>query len=464
VIDEDTIAAIATPLSPSGVGVIRISGAKAPHILFALFKRSHDTHNWQSHRLYFGSVIEPVSGALLDKALAVWMRAPHSYTQEQVVEFHCHGGPVVLAQVLQACLNRGARLAKPGEFTLRAFLNGALSLDEAEAVADLISAKTSTAAQLALNQLTGTLSNRLKPLEKELLALLAQIAVGVDFPEDADAPTAQYLLSRLQALRQTINEVLAGAMEGRLYREGLAVVLSGAGNVGKSSLFNCLLNSHRAIVDGEAGTTRDIIEETINVGGLPLILSDTAGFREQSGLSQVESQGIERSRAALAKAGLVLIVTDGILGLDNTAKALLQEISPKKRLLVLNKIDILNETELQKRLAEYAKCCPPQDVLAVSAKNGAGVSQLLAKIGEKALSGVNKTAGSPWLTNIRHQEALQKADSALAEAEAALTSGFTPDVAAIDLENAYIAIGEISGHTVGEEVLNNIFANFCLGK
>ena len=462
--NEDTIAAIATPVGVGGVGIIRISGAKAPDILSALFKPYQAGAGWQSHRLYVGQVIEPQSGLLLDEALAVLMRAPHSYTKEQVAELHCHGGPAVLSQVLTACLAAGARLAQRGEFTARAFLNGALSLDEAEAVADLVSAKTAKAAQMAARQLQGALSSRVALLEQEVLTILASVTVGVDFPEDADAPGAGELLPSLAALRQKIANLLAGAEAGRIYREGLATVLAGASNVGKSSLLNRLLQTERAIVTPEAGTTRDVIEEALNVEGLPLLLFDTAGLRETAALTEAETQGIERSRAALAAAELVLIVTDGRQGLDATARKLLNDSTPQNYLLLLNKADLLNRQETEACLTEYEEYCPAQDIAVISAKSGAGIEDLLIKIKHKALAGLTEAGREPLLNNIRHQQALLRADRALADAEAALMSGFPPDMAAIDMENACAALGEISGKTVSEEVLANIFANFCLGK
>ena len=462
--NDDTIAAIATPAGAGGLGVIRISGAQAPHILTLLFSRYQDEGEWQSHRLYLGQIRAPQSGALLDEALAVLMRAPHSYTREPVAELHCHGGPVVLAQALAACLAAGARLAERGEFTLRAFLNGALSLDEAEAVADLCGAKTSQAAQMAARQLRGGLSSRLAPLDQEILAILAHLTVGVDFPEDADAPTAEDLLPRLAALRQNIAALLAGAAAGRIYREGLSAVLAGAVNVGKSSLLNRLLHMERAIVTAEPGATRDLIEEAINLDGLPLLLTDTAGLREASALTEAEAQGIERSRAALAAAQLTLIVADGAQGLDQTARALLSGLDPQKCLLLLNKADLLSDTELAGRLAEFKKQYPEHTIAVVSAKTGAGIDELLAQIKAKALAGCAEAGREPLLNNLRHQQALLRTDACLNEAMQTLAGGLPPDLAVIDLENAYQALGEISGKTVSEEILANIFANFCVGK
>jgi tRNA modification GTPase len=354
-------------------------------------------------------------------------------------------------------------LAGRGEFTLRAFLNGALSLDEAEAVADLISAKTSQAAQMAARQLQGAVSSRLAPLEQELLAILARMTVGVDFPDDADAPAAEELLPQLAALRQHIAELLAGAASGRIYREGYRAVLAGATNVGKSSLLNRLLQTERAIVSAEAGTTRDLIEEAIDLEGLPLLLTDTAGLREEAELTDAEAQGMERSRVALAAAQLLLIVIDVTQGIEPAVHALLN-IGNLQCCLVLNKADLVTPKIIEALLKELAEQYPAYAMVVVSAKTGAGVDELLAKIKGIALTGLADAGREPLLNNIRHQQALLRADAALSEAMAALTGGLPPDLAIIDLENAYHALGEISGKTVSEEVLSSIFANFCVGK
>ena len=476
--NDDTIAAIATPPGAGGIGVIRISGAKAPHILARLFHRRQDEKPWQSHHLYIGQIIEPRSGLVLDEALAVLMQAPHSYTREQVAELHCHGGPLLLSHILTACVAAGARLAERGEFTLRAFLNGALSLDEAEAVADLISAKTAQAAQLAARQLQGGLNQRLAPLEEELLTILAQLSAGVDFPEEVDALAIQDILPRLINLRREIAHILAGAASGRIYREGYKTVLAGATNVGKSSLLNRLLQMERAIVTEEAGATRDLLEEALNLDGLPILLSDTAGLRETTAvLTEAETQGIKRSRAALDEAQLILIVTDITQGVDPIAQALLADMTPRETehnpalpqarqhcCLLLNKTDLLSPPELKARLSEGARHYPNHVILGVSAQTGAGIEELLQYIKNTAMGGWAAEEQTPLLNNLRHQQALLRADTALSEAITTLNSAFLPDLAIIDLENAYQALGEISGKTVSEEVLARIFADFCVGK
>ena len=504
--NDDTIAAIATPAGAGGIGIVRVSGSQAPDILTKLFCRRQDSGPWHSHHLYLGRVVAPHSGALLDQALAVLMLAPNSYTREHVAELHCHGGPAVLAQVLAACLAAGARLAARGEFTLRAFLNGALSLDEAEAVADLVSAKTSAAARLAAQGLQGALSSRLEPLEQGLLTMLAELTVAVDFPDDADVPARAELLARIEALRARIEELLAGAEAGRIYREGFNVVLAGTSNVGKSSLLNRLLQAERAIVTASPGATRDIIEESLNLDGLPLLLRDTAGLRQAQTLDEAEELGMQRSLAALRTAQLILVVADAARGLDDTARDLLTQyagVAPTTSeraaaedaaaedavaeydtamgaiasgitmedavhnapmFLVLNKCDLLTADELAALQESLRARFATPEIVTVSAKTGAGLEALKAKIKEKVLGAAAESGREPLLANIRHQQALQSAYASLDEARQTLADGLPPDMAMIDLENAYAALGEISGKTVSEEVLTKIFAEFCVGK
>lgn len=462
--NDDTIAAIATPVGPGGIGIVRLSGEQAPAILAALFRRYQDQGPWQSHRLYLGKIIEPTSGALLDEALAVLMRAPHSYTHEQVAELHCHGGAAVLSQVLAACVAAGARLAERGEFTLRAFLNGALSLDQAEAVADLVSSRSARGARMAAAQLTEGIGQKMAPLEQELIDLLAALTVSVDFPDDIDAPTPSMLIPRIEAIQRQSEALLEGAESGRIWREGLVVVLAGASNVGKSSLMNRLLQTERAIVTASPGTTRDIIEEGLNLDGLPLVLCDTAGLREEPALDEAEEIGIARSREAAAAAQLVLIVIDAAVGLDETARELLDQTQGQSRLLLLNKCDLLTGQQLAALRQSLLPLVDQENIAVISAKTGQGLPELLAKIKAKALGAAAETGREPLISNVRHQQALMRADACLTEALDALQQGLPLDLVGIDLENAYQSIGEISGKTVSEEILTNIFANFCVGK
>ncbi len=460
---NDTIAAIATPSGAGGIGIIRISGIQARPILEQLFC-PFKQEPYQSHKMYLGKIYQPKTKAVLDKALAVLMASPNSYTKEDIVELHCHGGPLVLSLVLQAVLSCGARLAQPGEFTMRAFLNGALSLAEAEAVADLISAKTASSAGQAAQQLAGHLKAKIEPLEQKLLDLLAAITVAVDFPDDADCPSEQALISELTNLRQNISAILASADLGRIYREGINVVLAGAANVGKSSLLNCLLGDERAIVSAQAGTTRDIIEEGFNLDGIPLILRDTAGIRDsEAGLDEVEIIGIKRSRQALSLAQISLIIFDSQVGLDATALAILAE-KPAKFMIIANKSDLLDPIQYKNLENELLNYAPLSDIAFISAKQNIGIEPFLAALKAKIIGNRKEEGREFMLNNIRHQEALKEADYHLAAAITTLEDGLTLDLCGVDLEAAWQALGTINGKTAAEEVITNIFANFCVGK
>lgn len=483
---NDTIAAIATPLGAGGIGIVRVSGPQAAAILSRLFtcgqesaardqlsspcgQESADRDQLSSpcplppRRLVLGR-LQDAQGRELDRALAVLMPGPQSYTGEDVAEFQLHGGLRLLREALAAVIAAGARLATPGEFTLRAFVNGKLDLAQAEAVADLIRAKTRPAAQLAADQLAGRLSQAVAALEDDLLALMAAITVGVDFPDDADAPEPEQLLTQLEALISRGQSLLDTADQGRVWREGLRAALAGAVNVGKSSLLNALLEAERAIVASEPGTTRDVIEESLDLNGVLLQLSDTAGLRNPDQAGQVERIGMERSANALAQAQLALIVADASQGIDPEARRLWQQTEGRPRLLILNKADLVEAAEVARLRGQF----PPDQqelVIPVSALSGQGLADLRAAITNLVGSGqADAEAGSAIISNVRHQQALLQAVDSLRRARAAIAEGVPADLAAIDLENACSSLGEISGRTTSEAVLDQIFSQFCLGK
>ncbi len=457
----DIITAIATPIGRGGVGIIRISGAGAKDILTKIFVCANGKNDFPPRLLVLGAVFDPASQEELDQALAVYMPGPHSYTAEDVVELQCHGGPRLLERVLSVVLRLGARLATPGEFTLRAFLNGRIDLAQAEAVCDLICAKTPKAATMAERQLAGALSQELAQIETGLRHLLALITVGVDFPDDVDAPENKELLLLLIAEQQKISALLAGASLGLSYREGIKTTLIGAVNTGKSSLMNALLKRERAIVTAQPGTTRDLIEEVIDLNGVALCLADTAGLREDSALDEAEQIGISRSRAAAEQAQLLLLVIDVSTEPDPANAELLQQTTNKSRIIVLNKIDIASAGQLaaqRQQLPENAKVCP------VSAETGAGLDELKQAIAEIVGMDLDSEAESPLINNLRHEQALRQAAAYLDAARQTLNDGFPADLAGIDLENACFALGEITGNSVSDEVLTEIFSKFCLGK
>ena len=456
---EDTIAAIATGLGEAGIGVVRISGPQAVAVGEKVFRprRGKALANRRSHTVTYGWVVDPTKEAAVDEAVALLMKGPRSFTGEDVVELHCHGGQVAIRRVLDAVLTAGARLAEPGEFTRRAFLNGRMDLSQAEAVIDVIRAKTDRAMDAAVHQLRGGLSAEVQEIRDRLLEVAAHLEADIDFPElDLEVQTHDQVLHNCEWAFARIRALLAGARQGKLLREGFRVVLAGRPNVGKSSLLNRLVRENRAIVTEVPGTTRDVIEEWINLRGLPVIVTDTAGIRETTDV--VERLGVDRSRAMLERADLILLVVDasaGVMEGDRELAALLPERTVK--LVLVNKVDLVAE-ELP---AEYGHLVDKAAVIGLSAETGLGVDQLEASIAEMA--GLNDREES-LVANARQEEALRRA---LGHVEGALETrraGFGSDLISIDVRGAWVALGEITGETVGEDLLDQIFSRFCIGK
>lgn len=454
---NDTIAAIATAPGRGGVAIVRISGDGAADILKRLFYPPRD--DWHSHHLYYGEIRSPRNGQILDKCLAVLFRSPASFTGEDVVELQCHGGSMVPRLLLQAVLDAGARMSEPGEFSMRAFVNGAMGLDEAEAICDIVDARTAAAATVAATQIAGSLSNEMDKIEKELLDIMAAITVAVDFPDDADAPDSESLIQRINALKQKIARLINTAANGRIYREGVHASLCGAVNVGKSSLLNALLQNERAIVSAAPGTTRDIIEECLNIEGVPVIISDTAGLRDAA--DEAEKIGISRTKAAAAASQIIVIVIDAQNGFDEQARKLVAASADKKRLVVINKIDLNNNEDIINVLLNMG--VDAQDIIFASAKTGAGLPDILAALKDKVLI-ADVRPQDCMISNIRHQQALIKANQYLQDAAESLAADMPVDLVTIDLQNAWQELGAISGKTASEELLNTIFSQFCLGK
>jgi len=457
----DTIAAIATPLGNGGIGILRISGPESGEILRRVFRGGSDPLS-QPRRLILGDV-QDARGNVLDRCLGVWMPGPHSYTGEDVAELQCHGGLRLLRLLLDALLEAGARLAEPGEFTLRAFLNGRMDLSQAEAVLDLIQAKTPTGAQLATAQLRGALSQPLSELEEGLTRLRAGMTVAADFPEDADAPPEDQVLADLDFLLNEIERLLENAAQGQLYREGIRVVLAGAANAGKSSLLNRLLAQDRAIVTEQAGTTRDVISESIDLGGLPVLLTDTAGLREQEDLDQAEQIGIARSRTAISQAQLLLLVVDSQSPGEELPE-LLRQTEGQPRLLLLNKIDAASPARLEETARLCGELAPDTRQIPLSAASGEGLPELRAAILEAVSLSADQEQASPLVINGRHSQELRLARENLLAAEATIRSGLPLDLAGVDLEEAAWHLGQISGSQAGDGLLDAIFSRFCLGK
>ncbi len=455
----DTIAAISTPLGPGGIGIVRISGPQALAVAQRLFRRKGGKAPLLSHRFYLGEIFHPADSRVLDEVLLVYMERPKTYTREDVVEIQCHSGVLVLQEILQAVLTCGARLAEPGEFTKRAFLNGRLDLTQAEAVIDLIQAKTRRSLDMANRQRSGRLSKEVRSAQEKILNLLTVLDAAIDFPdEDLPEVSREEIGRRIQEAQKDLDELLGTYAEGRLYREGLAVVIVGRPNVGKSSLLNSLLEEERAIVTSIPGTTRDVIEETLSLAGIPLRLMDTAGLRPAQ--DAIEEEGVRRTRERLAQADLVLWVVDGSESLQTEDLDILTQIRGKKTMVVVNKNDLplaFPSEDLQKKI-------PEAPLISISCLRGSGMEDLKEALGRVVLEGKSESPSEVVLSNLRHKQAIQEARDGLTQALDGLSNGFPPECIALDLQDAQTALGEIVGSHTPDDILERIFNQFCIGK
>jgi tRNA modification GTPase len=452
---DDTITAIATPPGEGGIGIVRISGSDAASIGLRIF-RPRRTGRLRSYRLRYGHVVDPDDGRVIDEALLSFMRGPRSFTGEDVIEIACHGGPLPLQRTLDQALAAGARLARPGEFTLRAFLNGRIDLSQAEATLDVIRARTDAGLALAQAQLGGWLAHEVRTTRAELLECLAYVTVIVDFPEDE--VDLQDIGPQLHAGLERVTTLLDGADQGLIYRQGARIALIGRPNVGKSSLLNALLRSDRAIVTPIPGTTRDTLEESANLEGIPVVLIDTAGIHDSP--DPVERLGIARSQAALQSADLALLVCDGSVPLSPDDRALAELIGEHPAILVWNKADLPLVADRHLPLARE-----PLASLPISAQQVQGIDALAQAIARALLGGILPAAGEARLvSNPRHRDALRRANDHLRAAYASWNAAVPADLLAGDLHVALNALGEITGETVGDDLLDVVFSRFCIGK
>jgi tRNA modification GTPase len=462
--NADTIAAIATAPGEAGIGIVRASGPGALACARTLFRRAGGAGGAsfpdpsESHRAYFGCVIRPDTGEKLDECVLTCFLAPRSYTGEDVVEMACHGSNLVLGRVLKSLLDAGARMAEPGEFTQRAFLNGRLDLSEAESVIDVIRARTDAALRIATGQLSGRLSREIASLRQALITLLAEIEAAIDFPDDVPAPADSELGRRAQEVLERASRLLRTADAGRLYREGAALVLAGRPNVGKSSLLNALLGEERAIVTAVPGTTRDVIEEGLNLRGIPVRAIDTAGLRETA--DTVEALGVERTEAQMAAADLVVWVLDVSVGLTAADRALAARFRGLRTVVAANKQDLGDRLDREEVALVLGGDTP---VVPISALTGSGLDTLEDVLVRTLLGGA-VAPESIWVSNTRHTARLQAAVASLDRAIEGAEAGFDQAAVALDLRLAAEALGEITGETVTEETISQIFARFCVGK
>jgi tRNA modification GTPase len=464
-VHQDTIAAVATALGAAGVGIVRVSGPEALAIADALYRTAAHTRpetplsRRESHRIHHGWLVDPTTDAPLDEALVLVMKGPKSFTGEDVVEFQTHGGVTVLHSVLDQCLKAGARLAAAGEFTKRAFLNGRLDLTQAEAINDLINASTERSLSMAIGQLEGNLSRAVARMRSRVIDLLARLEAAIDYPDEIEDLPADETLAWIDGLLAAVGTHLATAHQGHVWREGASLAIVGRPNVGKSSLLNALLGRERAIVTDIPGTTRDVLEESLNLHGVPFRVVDTAGIRETEDV--VEAIGVERSRASLASADVVLLVVDLGTG-PGPEETILRELVGDRPLIVVgNKQDLLSAgTDATTLLRPLAGTAP---VVPVAASTGVGLDALATQIVETAL-GAPLSAVSPTTVNARHRAALVRVDESLKRARESAAADMPADFVAIDLKDAIAAMGEITGDAIADEVIDTVFAQFCVGK
>ncbi|MCX7773276.1 MAG: tRNA uridine-5-carboxymethylaminomethyl(34) synthesis GTPase MnmE [Clostridia bacterium] len=457
---SETIAGVSTAVGNSGISVIRMSGPNSFSIANKIFKGKKEVIDQDTHTLQYGKLIDPKSNEVVDEVLLTKMAAPRTYTREDVIEISSHGGYTIARNILNLLYQYGARPAEPGEFTKRAFLNGRIDLSQAEAVMDVIQARTDRVSKVALKQLEGTLSHKINDLRESLITLLSSIEVNLDYPEyDAEEVTLKAARDAVSPVLMEIDSLISSFHYGKILREGMEVVIAGRPNVGKSSLMNRLTRKDRSIVTDIPGTTRDIIEEYVNIKGIPVKMIDTAGVRET--FDEVEKLGVSRSIKALKTADLVLVLADACEGLNHEDTDIIQRIRTEKHpyLLLLNKVDLITDDgRLMKLKSDYP------DALLISAVSDKGIEKVEESILKFATENRQDMDNQVLITNARHELQLIKAKEYLQSAKTAIESGLTLDMVSMDLKAALEELGRITGHHADEDVINAIFARFCLGK
>lgn len=456
---EDTIAAVATAYGEGGIGIIRISGEEALPILQEIFEFHGDTDTFTSRRMTYGKIIDKEKNQIIDEVLAVYMKGPKTYTAEDVVEINCHGSMVSLRKTLALVLRKGARLAEPGEFTKRAFLNGRLDLSQAEAVIDMIRAKTDKSFDVAVSQLEGRISLKVEEIRQKLLDLLVDITVNIDYPdEDIEEMTYEKLEESIIETQDMIEKLLETSSTGRMIREGIKIAIVGKPNVGKSSLMNGLLKETRAIVTDIPGTTRDTIEEVLSIRNIPVYLVDTAGIRETS--DKVEKMGIEKSKEAFNQADFILFLLDGSRPLEEEDLQIMEFLKERKSLVLINKRDLGEAISIE----EIAAKLPASQVIEASLLKGQGITEIEDAVEDLVYGGEIVQKESMMVNNVRHIELLQQAVKSLTDALHMSERREALDFIEVDVKNAYERLGEIIGETVSDDIINEVFARFCLGK
>ncbi len=456
---DDTIAAVSTPMGNGGIGIVRISGEKAVDILTKIFvpKGSKKVSDIKSHTITYGNIVS--EGKTVDEVLVSLMKAPRTYTREDIAEINCHGGITAVNSVLRACLNNGARLAEPGEFTKRAFLNGRIDLLQAEAVSEIISSKTEQAKQSAVNKLGGMLSEKIKDIREEIISAEAAVEAAIEYPEhDEEIVTMNSTKETAENALNEVRKLIKTADRGRIYLAGINAVILGKPNVGKSSFLNYILDEDRAIVTDIPGTTRDVLSETVNIKGIPVNITDTAGIRQTG--DKIEKIGVDKSLEYAENADVIFMMTDGSRELSEEDIRLLEFIKDRKAIIIINKSD-LTQLTTEENLLPYAE---KENIITVSVKENSGVELIFERLKAMFLQGEIDINNSACITSERNLESLRKAEKALQNVIDTVEKGFPEDFLSMDLNEAYAALGEITGESLEEDVIDKIFSQFCLGK
>lgn len=458
--EEDTIAAIATAPGEAGIGIVRLSGSKSIEILEKIFKpkKNIKASDIPSRMVTYGHVVDS-KGDVIDEVLAIVMRKPYSYTTEDVVEIHCHGGIIPVRKIMELVLKNGAYMAEPGEFTKRAFLNGRIDLTQAEAVIDVITSKTETGLSAALNQLEGELSQEIHRIMDELLAIIAHIEASIDFPEhDIEEVTQENILNGALSVSKSVKKLRDSFEEGKIIRDGLSTAIVGRPNVGKSSLLNMLIKENRAIVTDIPGTTRDIIEEYLNIGGILIKLIDTAGIRETEDV--VEKIGVERTKSAIEEAELVIFTIDASSPLTEEDSEIIKIITGKRVIVAANKIDKGLNADIGYLADKFKK----DNIIEMSVKQRIGIEKLEERIKDFVYQGQTGISKNKMVTNIRHKDLLDKALESIDRAITSLKEGIPVDLLSVDIREAWSSLGQITGDVAEEDIIKEIFSKFCVGK
>ncbi|HDB5873621.1 TPA: tRNA uridine-5-carboxymethylaminomethyl(34) synthesis GTPase MnmE [Staphylococcus aureus] len=458
--DLDTITSISTPMGEGAIGIVRLSGPQAVEIADKLYKGKHLLNDVPSHTINYGHIIDPESKEVVEEVMVSVLRAPKTFTREDTIEINCHGGILTINRVLELTMTYGARMAEPGEFTKRAFLNGRIDLSQAEAVMDFIRSKTDRASKVAMNQIEGRLSDLIKKQRQSILEILAQVEVNIDYPEydDVEDATTEFLLEQSKEIKQEINRLLDTGAQGKIMREGLSTVIVGKPNVGKSSMLNNLIQDNKAIVTEVAGTTRDVLEEYVNVRGVPLRLVDTAGIRETEDI--VEKIGVERSRKALSQADLILFVLNNNEALTQEDYTLYEVVKNEDVIVIVNKMDLEQNIDIN----EVKDMIGDTPLIQTSMLKQEGIDELEIQIRDLFFGGEVQNQDMTYVSNSRHISLLKQARQTIQDAIDAAESGVPMDMVQIDLTRTWEILGEIIGETASDELIDQLFSQFCLGK